>query len=156
MEGSKRQNHVVATIIALLTMGTVAFAAVQSSQQSDTTLYHRLGGYDAIAKFVDTAFPRVATNPKLQRLFKGHSTDSKYRQRQLIVDILCRETGGPCVYIGRPMKEVHVGLEITEDDWNTFLKIITGTLEELKWRDSEKREFLEIFERRFKPNVVEK
>jgi hemoglobin len=144
---------------SLLTIGTIAaaFPVVQSSEQSGSrTLYHRLGGYDAIATFVDTAFPRVATNPKLQRLFKGHSTDSKYRQRQLIIDILCRETGGPCVYTGRPMKPVHVGLEISEDDWKTFLKIITGTLEELKWADTEKKELLEIFERRFKPDVVEK
>lgn len=135
----------------------VATLTAQSPQQPGTkTLYQRAGGYDALATFVDTAFPRIAGDPKLARLFKGHSTDSKYRQRQLIIDILCRETGGPCVYTGRPMGPVHRGLEITEDDWTTFLKIITDTLEELKWADTEKKELLDIFKRRFKPDVVEK
>ena len=158
MQTSKRVNIRRTILAALLSIGTmVATLTAQSPQQPGTkTLYQRAGGYDALAKFVDTAFPRVAADPKLARLFKGHSTDSKYRQRQLIIDILCQETGGPCVYTGRPMAPVHRGLEITEDDWTTFLKIITGALEELKWADTEKKEFLDIFKRRFKPDVVEK
>ncbi len=143
-----------AFIISTLVVG---LAAAQSQPQGGAkTLYERLGGYDAIATFVDTAFPRVATDPQLSRLFKGHSTDSKYRQRQLIIDMLCRETGGPCVYIGRPMGPVHRGLGITEDDWTAFLKIINGAMEELKWPKAERKELLDIFQQRFKPDVVEK
>jgi hemoglobin len=138
-------------IIMVLAIGILA-----AGQSKEKTLYHRLGGYDAIAAFVDTAFPRVASNEKLARLFKGHSTDSKYRQRQLIIDLLCQQTGGPCFYTGRAMKPVHVGLEISEDDWNTFLGIITSAMDELKWPAAERKELLEIFQRRFKPDVVEK
>ena len=65
------------------------------------SLYQRLGGYDAIAGFVDTAFPRVASNPQLTHLFRGHSVDSQRRQRQLIVDAICEASGGPCLYTGR-------------------------------------------------------
>lgn len=158
MQTSKRLNIFKTILAAVLSTGTmvVTLTAQSPQQPGSRTLYQRVGGYDAIATFVDTAFPRVAADPKLARLFKGHSTDSKYRQRQLIIEILCRETGGPCVYTGRPMGPVHRGLEITEDDWTTFLKIITGTLEELKWADTEKKELLDIFKRRFKPDVVEK
>ncbi len=147
------KKMITTMIVMVFAVETLAFAAGQSKPR---TLYHRLGGYDAIAAFVDTAFPRVASNDKLARLFKGHSTDSKYRQRQLIIDLLCKETGGPCLYTGRPMKPVHVGLEISEDDWNTFLRIIADTMDELKWPAAEKKEFLDIFQRRFKPDVVEK
>lgn len=158
MQTLKRLNIFKTIMVAVWTTGTLVATLMAQSplQPGSKTLYQRVGGYDAIATFVDTAFPRVATDPKLARLFKGHSTDSKYRQRQLIIDILCRETGGPCVYTGRPMGPVHRGLEITEDDWTAFLKIITGTLDELKWADTEKKELLEIFQRRFKPDVVEK
>jgi hemoglobin len=159
MKRSKRASAltmITALMLVIVTPAVVLAAGQGAKESGSRTLYHRLGGYDAIATFVDTAFPRVASNPKLERLFKGHSTDSKYRQRQLIIDILCRETGGPCVYTGRPMRPVHVGLEISEDDWNTFLKIITSALDELKWPETEKKEFLEIFQRRFKPDVVEK
>jgi hemoglobin len=119
------------------------------------SLYARLGGYDFIAKFVDTAFPRVAGHLQLRRLFQGHSQDSQLRQRQLIVDALCQGTGGPCVYTGRAMKPVHAGLGITATDWTTFISILSGALEELKVQSSERKEFLALLERRFRPDVVE-
>lgn len=158
MQTSKKLKIFKTILVAVLSTGTMltTLTAQSPQQPGSKTLYQRVGGYDAIATFVDTAFPRVAADPKLARLFKGHSTDSRYRQRQLIIDILCRETGGPCAYTGRPMGPVHRGLEITEDDWTAFLKIITDTLEELKWADTEKKELLDIFKRRFKPDVVEK
>jgi hemoglobin len=117
------------------------------------SLYARLGGYDFIARFVDTAFPRVAGHPQLHRLFQGHSQDSQLRQRQLIIDALCQGMGGPCVYTGRPMKPVHTGLGITAADWATF--ILGGALEELKVKPPERKEFLDLLERRFRPDVVE-
>ncbi|MCI0442006.1 group 1 truncated hemoglobin [bacterium] len=120
------------------------------------TLYQRLGGYDGISTFVDTAFPKVAGHPKLEKFFTGHSDDSKYRQRQLIIEFLCRETGGTCVYTGRPMNTVHAGLQITQEDWTTFTKIISSTLTELKVSDADKNELLGLFEKRFKPEIVEK
>ncbi len=118
------------------------------------TLYARLGGYDFIAKLVDTAFPRVAAHPQLRRLFQGHAQDSQLRQRQLIVDALCQGTGGPCAYTGRAMKTVHTGLGITAADWTAFVAVLGGTLDELKVRPAESKEFLDLLERRFRPDVV--
>jgi hemoglobin len=120
------------------------------------SLYKRLGGYDAIAGFVDTAFPRVASNPQLTHLFRGHSVDSQRRQRQLIVDAICEASGGPCLYTGRDMKPVHVGLGITEAQWTTFMTIISTAATERGFGDAEKAEFVALFAKRFKPVVVEK
>jgi hemoglobin len=120
------------------------------------TLYKRMGGYDAIAGFVDTAFPRVAAHPELAHLFRGHARDSQFRQRQLIVDALCEATGGPCIYIGRPMKPVHTGLGITGAQWETFMGIISNAANERKFGAAERKEFLEIFATRFRSDVVEK
>jgi hemoglobin len=119
------------------------------------TLYARLGGYDFVATFVDTAFPKVASHPQLRRLFQGHSRDSQVRQRQLIIDALCQAAGGPCAYTGRPMKPVHTGLGITADDWSVFAGILSGVLEQLKVQPVERQEFLDLLEHRFKPDVVE-
>jgi hemoglobin len=120
------------------------------------TLYKRLGGYDAIAGFVDTAFPRVAKDPQLTHLFRGHSVESQRRQRQLIVDALCEASGGPCLYTGRDMKPVHVGLGISDAQWASFMKIISAAAVERGFGDAEKAEFLSLFAKRFKPDVVEK
>ncbi len=143
---------------ALCAAGAVVtcWLACMTPVQAADTLYMRLGGYDAIAGFVDAAFPRVAMNPQLTHLFRGHSVESQRRQRQLIVDALCEATGGPCLYTGREMKPVHVGLGITDEQWNTFMTIISSTAVERKFGEVERKEFLALFAQRFRPDVVER
>ena len=151
------------TFASLLVAVVVAGAGLHPASGEDRapappparSLYARLGGYDFVAKFVDTAFPRVASQPQLRRLFQGHSQDSQLRQRQLIVDALCQATGGPCAYTGRPMKPVHTGLGITTADWTVFVGILTGALEEMKVAPPERKEFLNLLDQRFKASVVE-
>ncbi len=125
------------------------------TERPSPSLYQRLGGYDAIAGFVDLAFPRVAAHPELSHFFRGHATESQYRQRQLIVDRLCAVTGGPVVYIGRPLESVHRGLGITEAQWKTFMQIITAAMDERKFPEAAKKEFLEIFENQFRGVTVD-
>ncbi len=148
-----------AAVAAILAVhGPVAACAQprESGKAPAATLYQRLGSYEFIARFVDTAFPRVASHPDLRRLFQGHSVDSQVRQRQLIVDALCEATGGPCLYTGRAMKPVHTGLGITGADWQTFVAILDRVLGELAVPAAEKAEFLALLESRFRPDVVEK
>ena len=118
-------------------------------------LYKRLGGYDAIAGLVDLAFPRVAAHPALEHFFIGHSHESKYRQRQLIVDRICSTLQGPVVYIGRPLATVHRGLNITQKQWVTFMQIIENAMDERGIMAEEKRDFIFIFENSFRPVTVE-
>jgi hemoglobin len=152
MNGSRRS-----TLLALALCGVGAIhSAAQGRTEAQPSLYARIGGYDFVAKFVDTAFPRVAGHPQLRRLFQGHARDSQVRQRQLIVDALCQAAGGPCAYIGRPMRPVHEGLGITTADWTVFTGILGGALDELKVPPTEKREFLALLETRFRPDVVDK
>ncbi len=138
--------------------GVLAACVMGGPQRANAadSLYQRLGGYDAIAGFVDTAFPRVAMHPQLNHLFRGHAQSSQMRQRQLIVDALCQATGGPCLYTGRDMKAVHVGLAITEAQWQAFMGIISAAATERKFGAAEMAEFLALFNTRFKPGVVEK
>ena len=144
---------------ALIAVSCGIPAAAQSSGGAGSkgpTLYQRLGGYDRIAAFVDTAFPRVAKHPDLMHLFRGHSMDSNVRQRQLIIDRLCHDTGGPCAYTGRPLTAVHENLKITAAQWEAFMKIIEQTAQELTIVDPERREFLEIFRSRYRGETVDR
>jgi len=127
-----------ACILAALTAGL--FAAAAGAQ--DKTLYQRLGGYDAIAAVTDEFIGRLATDAQEKRFFVGFSTDSKMRIRQLIVDLICKSTGGPCVYSGRDMKTAHAGLGITQADWQIAVKHLTTTLDEFKVPEKEKTEVL--------------
>jgi hemoglobin len=119
------------------------------------TLYQRLGGYDGVASYVALVFPRVAQDPELAHMFRGHGKDSQQRQFQLVVELICQKTGGPCAYIGRPMISVHDGLGITEANWSTFIKIISDGMNERKYPADVRDEFLAVW-RSFHDGVVQK
>ena len=95
------------------------------------SLYERLGGYDAIAAFVDDLLPRLLRDPEIGVYWKGKCTDSLRKDRQLIVDFLCSAFGGPVEYLGRDMKTSHDGLEITAREWDVFEQHVVASLENL-------------------------
>jgi hemoglobin len=128
--------------VALLLALAVALTSVNPGLAQNHSLYHRLGGYDALAAVTDEFIGRLATDKELARFFTGASDDSKKRIRQLVVDFLCQATGGPCVYIGRDMKTVHKGLKITDRDWDISVKHLAATLEKFKVPEREKKEVL--------------
>ena len=119
------------------------------------SLYKRVGGYDAIAGFVDLAFPKVSAHPRLQKYFTGHAEDSKYRQRQLIIDKLSNTLQGPTIYLGRSLESVHRGLNITADEWDIFIQVVSQAMEERQIVSEVKNEFIEVFQNVFRNVTVE-
>jgi len=133
---------------ALLALGAcvelVAFETLAQAPTQATTpsLYKRLGGYDAIAAVVDDFVPRLVGDSQLARFFVGHGTDTKLRIRQLVVDLVCMASGGPCLYIGRDMKTTHKGLGITEADWTTASNHLVASLDKFKVGQKEKDDLI--------------
>ncbi len=138
---------VLALACALLSaggMGQGQAADKKARGSAEKSLYLRLGGYDAVAAVVDDFMKRLGDDPMLARFFTGHSDDSKMRIRQLIVDMVCQATGGPCYYMGRDMKVTHRGLGITEQDWEASVRHLVGTLDKFKVPKKEKEELLTL------------
>jgi hemoglobin len=94
-----------------------------------TSLYTRLGGYDAIAAVTDELLARLRNDPQLGVFWKGHSENSLRRDRQLVVNYLCAAAGGPVFYTGRYMKTSHKGLGVSASDWEVFMRHASGVLE---------------------------
>lgn len=144
--------------VMLLVCGALSAAALKAQSGASTaaapSLYERLGGYDEIARFIGLVFPRVAQHPELTHLFRGHGRDSQQRQFQLVVELICQKTGGPCAYIGRPMPPVHDGLGITDEHWATFMTIIMTGMTERGYAARERDDFLEVW-RAFRTEVVD-
>lgn len=130
------------TLAALAAVAPFYTAPPQALAQQPSSLYHRLGGYDAIAAVTDDFVGRLSADPQLHRFFTGLSADSQKKLRQHVVDFLCSATGGPCLYTGRDMKTAHAGLGITEDDWNASVKHLVATLDKFKVPEKEKNEVL--------------
>lgn len=127
--------------LAAITLTTAIWAGSAGQVSADTSamgapatapaansLYKRLGGYDAIAAVTDDFIVRLATDKQMSRFFVGLSDGSKQHVRQMVVDLICAKTGGPCYYLGRDMRTAHAGLHITEDDWNRSVDALKASL----------------------------
>src|SRR5262249_18394431 len=107
-----------------------------------SSLYIRLGGYDAIAAITDALLARLLTDPQLGRFWQGHCEDSLRRDRQLVVNYMCTAAGGPVFYTGRDMKTSHKGLGISPGDWEVFMQHATAVLEQFAVSAPEQDEVL--------------
>jgi hemoglobin len=96
---------------------------------SKTTLYERLGGYDAICAVANDLLPRLQADGQLARFWQHRSEDGVRREKQFLIDFLCSSAGGPLYYTGRDMKTSHKGMKISEGDWSAFLGHLDATLQ---------------------------
>src|SRR5499426_4516511 len=122
---------------------------------SKTTLYERLGGYDAIAAVANDLLPRLQADPLLARFWQHRAEDSVKREKQLLIDFLCASAGGPLYYTGRDMATSHKGMGITAKDWEIFLRHVQATLEKFQVPERERREVL-AFVDSTRADIVEK
>jgi hemoglobin len=118
------------------------------------SLYTRLGGYDAIAAVANDLLSRLRNDPQLGRFWKNRAEDSIMREKQLLIDYLCANAGGPMYYRGREMKLSHLGMGITESDWNVFLSHAAATLAKFNVPEAEQRDVV-AFVQSLKKDIVE-
>ena len=152
MKNSTRHGKIVLVLLFALVVSTSGLAHALPQEKS---LYDRLGGYNALAAVVDDFVGRLVTDKQFEKFFVGHSTDSKKRIRQHILDQFCAATGGPCIYTGRDMKTSHAGLDITEAQWDAAAKHLVASLDKFKVPEKEKGEVL-AFVTTLKKDIVEK
>ncbi len=110
------------------------------SEQS--TLYTRLGGYDAIAAVANDLLPRLIADAQLGRFWAHRGTDGVLREKQLLIDFLCSCAGGPMYYRGRDMATAHRGMKIDTSDWTRFLGHLNATLDAFQVPATERGEVL--------------
>ncbi|HHJ15524.1 MAG TPA: group 1 truncated hemoglobin [Gammaproteobacteria bacterium] len=96
---------------------------------TEKSLYDRLGGYDAIAAVVNNLLPRLMSDSQLGRFWENRGEDGINREKQLLIDYLCANAGGPLLYTGRDNKTSHKGMGISEDDWTIFIGHLNDTLD---------------------------
>ena len=108
----------------------------------ERSLYQRLGGYDAVVAAVDDIMPRVGADVRLGRFWQNRGRDGIARERQLLIDYIANASGGLTYYAGRPMKRIHDGMGIDEEDWVRFTAHVAASLDCLSVEDPERAEVL--------------
>ena len=91
-----------------------------------TTLYSRLGGYDAIAVFATKLIGQAQQDDILGRFWENRGADRNARDLQVLIDYLVNLTGGQMYYTGRDMALAHQGMGITQTDWSRFIEIVVS------------------------------
>ncbi len=113
---------------------------------SNATLYNRLGVYDAISAVADDLLPRLQGDAQLGRFWQNRGDDGIAREKQLLVDFLCASAGGPLLYTGRDMLTSHKGMQISESDWSRLIGHLTATLQKFDVPERERGEVLAFIE----------
>jgi hemoglobin len=113
---------------------------------SETTLYQRLGGYDAIAAVCADLLPRLQADEQLGRFWQNRGEDGMKREYQLLVDFICNAAGGPMYYTGRDMVLTHKGMRISADDWAIFMRNLGLTLDKFALPAAERADVVAFVE----------
>ena len=116
----------------LLTMMLALAVACTAQAGTAKSLYDRLGGYNALSSVANDLLPRLRADKQLGRFWAHRGIDGIQREKQLLIDFLSAKSGGPMYYTGRNMVQTHVGMGISESDWNIFLGHLKATLTKFK------------------------
>jgi hemoglobin len=111
------------------------------------SLYERLGGVYAIASVVDDFIDRIMVDPRLNKnplVDEAHHRVPAPGFKYLVTEMVCWATGGPQRYTGRGMRESHVHLKITADEWESFADDFNQTLDRFAVPAAERAELLAI------------
>ena len=117
------------------------------ANESQATLYGRLGGVYSIATVVDDFIDRVMVDPRLNvnpRVDEAHHRVSPAGFKYLVTEMVCWAAGGPQKYTGRSMLDTHRELKITAAEWEAFLDDLQQTLDKFGVPQAEQAELKAI------------
>ncbi|MEA2711989.1 MAG: hemoglobin [Phycisphaerales bacterium] len=134
-------------------------------------LYDRLGGEKGVAAIVDDFVTRVLADPRVNWERKGVTRGGLSLKRNESVawdpnpqnvaklkrhmgQFIALATGGPTVYDGRDMKEVHSGMHVSNPEFDAAIGDMKATLDKLQVATDEQKELLAILEST-RPQIAE-
>ena len=120
----------------------------------ENSLYGRLGRFESIAQLAEGICGRMMRDSELGLYFKGHNAAGKKRLQWQFVAYLVQAMGGPEAYCGVDMKTAHLGLGISEADWDRFRRIILEAVEKYRVANPEQAEMTRLIDE-LKSEIVE-
>jgi len=145
----------VAVLVALL-VATPFLAQEKTQSPTPKSLYERLGGFYSIAAVVDDFIDRLYVNQTLNANAAINHARSALRKPGLkthVTMLVCQVTNGPCNYVGKNMKESHVGFNITNKEWDAMVSEFRASLDKFKVPTAEQQELIGIVATT-KPDIV--
>ena len=92
-----------------------------------SSLFEELGGQQGIEQVADRFVRILIADERTEQAFADTDLDRFYEK---VVEQFCELTGGPCVYSGDSMKDVHKGMNISEADFNAVVEILQKAMDQ--------------------------
>ncbi len=138
-------------LVLVATLGLTACASMSS--EPAPSLYRRLGGREGIAGVVDTFVANALADPRIGPAFKSLPAARVGPLKSNIADFICENTGGPCSYLGRTMKESHKGLGLAREDFDACNAALAKALDTNGVQAADKEQLMKLVQS-LMPDIV--
>ncbi len=113
-----------ATLIGLITLLLVSTTSGCVSPSTD--LFDELGGKPGIARISARFIDNIGRDPIIREYFVHTNLDRFY---DMFSAHLCHVIGGPCSYEGDDMLHTHIGMQISERDFNQTVDLLIAAMD---------------------------
>ena len=145
---STAHSFMRSTVLAGLAIVLFGAGALNAAEpQPATSLYDRLGGVYPISVVVDRFIELLLVNDVLNANPAIKAARDRVPAAGLkfhVTTLVCQQTGGPCRYTGRAMKESHIHLNINEKEWQAMLSDFRRVLNNFAVPAREQQELIAI------------
>ena len=131
-------------LMLLATLGFTACASMGGDATPAPSLYKRLGGREGIAGVVDGFVANALADPRIGPAFKSLPADKVGPLKTNIADFICENTGGPCSYGGRTMKDSHRGLGLEKVDFDACNAALAKALDSKNVAAADKEQVMKL------------
>ena len=91
------------------------------------SLFEQLGGEEGVGNLVDDFYVRILADAELAPFFENANREGLIRMQK---EFFSSALGGPALYSGRPLSEVHAGRGIEKRHLARFVEHLLQTLKE--------------------------
>jgi truncated hemoglobin YjbI/plastocyanin len=134
----------IALLIGMALLPAAARAGTGAEPATDSSLYAAFGREAGIAAIVDDFVDRVTKDPRVAKRFEGMNTK---HFKEMSAQQFCEATGGPCVYHGKDMQTAHIGMHITDAEYDAVTEDLMAALDDRKVAKEAQQRFLKKRER---------
>ena len=107
----------------------------EAGNETEETLYDRIGGSKVVSKLVFDFYQRVLADPQLGPFFADTPVD---KLRTMQAEFFSAALGGPIQYTGRSLSEAHAGRGIGPKHLRLYLDHLLETLHDYDLDDDDR------------------
>ena len=115
---------------------------VMETQAPPATLYERIGGPDVLRRIACDLVDAHIVNPIIAPRFIAVDREVA---KQHAFEFFCMGSGGPEVYTGRDLREVHTGMNVSEQEFVAAVDDLMSVMQHAGVGEREQQEVLSIF-----------